>query len=447
MKAFPTTSPKQRGFTITELLVAAAISIIVVGAVVVVFRDIGKKITIGRARLELAGQMRSVNILLRDDLDRVTVPAVPWPETSGAHGYLEIGEQANTIAGDAAFYAPPGSDLHLAPDQSLGDCNDFIAMTVHNPKQAYRGRILGRLGPLNTSTGKYQLIPDGIYRNIESHTAEIIWFVSFSDNDGDGNWDGIGEPLKLVRRVFLVRPDIDASSIPFSPTDPPVHLNYDLSVHVNNVSGNLQTNNLADLAIRQLRAGRDFRLSGGTAAPAYPYDPVALGTLSFPIGFPRRGEDVVLSNLAAFDLRVYDPRAAVDGNGAIAMLPDDAGYSTGAGPVARGCFVNLGAGDGKFSGPPNSLSGMTLPTYDTWSTHYENDGVDQNGNGIIDEATNGVDDNLTSGQIGGVDDDTERETSPPYPFRLRGINARIRAVEFDRHQVLQTSVSHSFVPE
>ena len=64
-------------------------------------------------------------------------------------------------------------------------------------------------------------------------------------------------------------------------------------------------------------------------------------------------------------------------------------------------------------------------TFDTWALSYERDGVNQNGNAIADEGTNGFDDD----NLNGVDDPGERETIPPYPAALRhsGQAADVRA--------------------
>lgn len=91
-------------------------------------------------------------------------------------------------------------------------------------------------------------------------------------------------------------------------------------------------------------------------------------------------------------------------------------------------------------------------TYDTWTLAYERDGLDQNGNGIIDEYSNGLDDNGIPGGpainlLNGVDDISERETAPPYPYPLRGIQVRIRVYEPNTRQARQATVESDFIPE
>ncbi|MEZ6106807.1 MAG: hypothetical protein R3B96_11980 [Pirellulaceae bacterium] len=119
---------------------------------------------------------------------------------------------------------------------------------------------------------------------------------------------------------------------------------------------------------------------------------------------------------------------------------------------------------------------MTLPQfspliYDTWPTHYESDGLNQDqsiatafgstqdvdGGGnptgtLIDEGVDGFDspnDDPTVGTVGnqlfGADDATERETSPPYLNPLRGIEVTIRVVEPRSQQSRQSSIAVDFV--
>jgi hypothetical protein len=124
---------------------------------------------------------------------------------------------------------------------------------------------------------------------------------------------------------------------------------------------------------------------------------------------------------------------------------------------ARGAYMDLGdAVPGSIFGvlPPNSdaarksllapAAQFVYSTYDTWSFHYEHDGVQQTPFGP-DKGTNGLDDN--SGPFPGVDDMSERETSPPYPYPLRGLRVKIRVYEPGSKQVREVTVAHSFVPE
>ena len=110
--------------------------------------------------------------------------------------------------------------------------------------------------------------------------------------------------------------------------------------------------------------------------------------------------------------------------------------------------------------------------YDTWSFHYENNGVNEDadtGSGFddcdrapsIDEGTNGFDDKVHNGAdnllragdqpnevpVLGVDDTGERETVPPYDRPLRGIQVLMRVYEPDSRAIRQVRVNQHFMPE
>ena len=89
-------------------------------------------------------------------------------------------------------------------------------------------------------------------------------------------------------------------------------------------------------------------------------------------------------------------------------------------------------------------SGGHPATFDTWSVHYEFDGLDQDQDGIKDQAADNFS-NLQYQQSNGKMPGTE--TSPPYPVPLRGIKVRIRCYEPDSRLFHEMSVIESFVPE
>ena len=193
----------------------------------------------------------------------------------------------------------------------------------------------------------------------------------------------------------------------------------------------------------------------------------------------REGEDLMLSDVLAFDLRVFDPGAPLrrypppPSSGPdvpyTALDPSDIGW-TNANPtpvVGYGSFVDLGWDPTYPAAPlsaneptplfqyqrragwhPNNASSLTgFPSvYDTWSFHYEDDDLDQdqgqdNGAGI-DQGTNGEDED----DLNGPDDPAEREAPPPYNVPLRGIQVKLRVFEPDTGQIRQATVTRNFVP-
>ena len=194
------------------------------------------------------------------------------------------------------------------------------------------------------------------------------------------------------------------------------------------------------------------------------------------------GEDVMVSDALAFDVQVFDPNAPLlNWDTGDALVPSDPAYfpatwttppntpptNSAAFPytIGYGAFVDLGYGArfhsnvsswSTFSSRPTQESKHYVPSsytiydYCTWSAHYERNGVDEDGTLGADQGTNGFDDETSPGSgnyVNGVDDVSERETLPPYPVPLRGIQVRIRAWDPDSRQIRQATVVSDFVPE
>jgi hypothetical protein len=230
-------------------------------------------------------------------------------------------------------------------------------------------------------------------------------------------------------------------------------------------------------------------ISGSTSVTAFPYAFVDHQALTPEPGLifdttQRQGDDVILTNVIAFDVRVFDPGVLVLATpGSTALVPGDLGFAdpavmkTGS---ATGAYVHLGHGvptnmgltsvvtsgsAAKFAGFGQAKSGLqgtanTRRTYDTWSLHYEANGLNEDGRApfndtVPDQGTDGID-NDNDGTFdepaydadgdGVFDDLGEAETLPPYPVPLRGIEVRIRCYEPSSRQVRQVTVRHTFVP-
>ena len=231
------------------------------------------------------------------------------------------------------------------------------------------------------------------------------------------------------------------------------------------------------------------------------------GNMGNVIGYegPRVAEDVILTNVIGFDVKVWDPQAPIlrgvndlgtpldltdesarpdyGSIGSVHLAQGDFGYNLALAhymvemakpnpadriaayfPVNRGSYVDLGY-------PYYSLNAYgLLPSsyattfssrrwYDTWSSSYEHDGVDQDGDGTADEGSDGfdspgngldddgngtVDDNDDTGN-GIVDDYFEVEAPPPYRVPLRGIQVKIRTFEPDSRQVREVTLVVDFL--
>lgn len=174
-------------------------------------------------------------------------------------------------------------------------------------------------------------------------------------------------------------------------------------------------------------------------------------------GSDRKGEDVMLNDVLAFDLRVFDPGAPLYDSNGIILEPSDHGWaaeylrqerpteSNAAfdAMIGQGAYVDLGYVQAVSLDPippnppmgpqptrpvfdvvPNLKSGLNFSdpldpikfiAYDTWPYHYETDGIDQDnavdGTAGIDQGTNGLDD------IVPYDLDNDPTTPPTIPMK------------------------------
>ena len=510
-----------RALTLIEMLIGMAITLVMMAAVVNLFANIGAGVSFRRAGMEMNSQLRVARARLYKDLAGATCEARPkLPSDDHNDGYIELVEgiysdmnpsillNGNTSDGELVYTSslvPSGGDPQIVIDGDttdsyvrnpsnndvtngggLGDYDDILALTTRSQSDPFTGRGLIKNPTTNTYT---------VDNAIKSDLAEVIWYAV--ENPADGS---LGEPgmRTVYRRALLIAPwigPINPNLLANPMTDPAdpneFFRRFDVSARYNSTSGLWIPNTLSDLVKRENRFAHEaftfphaFDLTDirflGTSGPLHP--------LGEPFDNPgsndpeRDGEDVMINNVLAFDLRVYDPGAPQYMDAGVILEPSDTGwvqaYITNVDETADGYFNNM-SGQGTFVDlgyvevigiapiPPNPLPPDPQPTrpifdmvphikslldysgaatasvaYDTWSFHYENDGIDQDNDGLVDQGTNGLDDD----GINGVDDIGERETSPPYNVPLRGLQVKIRTYEPDSRQIKEVTVTRNLVP-
>lgn len=455
--------------TLIEMLVATTMALIVMGVVAQLFSAFGNGVNSSQSLMELNARMRSTAWRLRQDLKGATARTTPPLDPEEGLGYFEI------IEG-------PRTDLDAADGTTTlaADTDDILLFTTKNTETPFTGRF------------------DGF--SVSSDTAEVAWFLRPTVPATTPQTFTLYRKQLLVMGYVGISPfqaggnQVDYTSFANGLKD--VYDRYDLSLaRLRNLAAGaplpndvLVPNTLSDLTRRERRFLHN--VAGditGIGTNGYPYPfllnhqiasvsataevlPASHSGLIFDSTSNRFGEDVVMSNLLAFDVRVFDPAAPIGLSGNTAIVPGDQATVTSAN--ANGAYVDLGNGNNlqatslptgitpRFSGfgevKSQLLGTATSPrTYDTWSTHYESNGIDEDGVVGADQGTNGMDDNVPAryggsvpaqAQEGVVDDVGEQETSPPYPFPLRGIEVRIRCYEPSSRQVRQVTVRHTFVP-
>jgi hypothetical protein len=478
-----------------ELLVATTISIMLMAATVTLFGVVGDKVNAGRAMIETGDRLRATRNRLSADLRGATASFLPWEQASSGSGYFEV------VKGPA----PNNRDAN--PNSTLvGYTQDVLMLTTRSRDVPFTGRFL------NPSSGSLT--------TIESQVAEVAWYMQPTFNaqgqqqfivDAQGN----KSPLStLYRRQFLVIP----SPVPATPPTGTLHPllwfydNYDISAHPDG-NGNMIANSLADLSYREFRFAHNNFSANRPApylvlAPPNPdpkvvasgtnYDSYADGLMPFqplyspngagnPVGSQRYGEDVALTNVLSFDVKVWDPGAEVQVDAAgHPLVPSDPGYdrtfrTQHFNPAQYGAYVDLNfastkrigndSTDGKGSlintpdpVPPSYFAGgyygsgglksglavgatntQGFATFDSWSQGYEYYNSTMAA-ANYNKANNGFDNDPSPG-ANGVNDAGERLTSPPYPVPLRGVQIKIRVYEPTSRLVREVTVTETFLPD
>lgn len=432
---------RRAGFTLIELLVATTLTLILMAAVVSLFGNLANSIAESRSTLEMTDRLRTVSTMLQSDLAGATATMLPPQRSDAARGYFEIIE--GPIGAGPSMVSPESVAIKLdatgnqVRDTTVGDFDDILMFTTRSADRPFVGRHAGSA--------------DGMTR---SDLAEVAWFVR-------GN--------TLYRRVLLIAP---GASVPPGGAQG-FYAGNDISVRL--VGGRLLANSLTDLTKREFRFAHDFSawpydargwgrlglptlrecsapnwIAGGTVPTFKPRTEVDLwnnphpwaataweretGCLDAYRNGPRVADDIVLTNVIRFDVKVWDPGA----NDYV-----DLGYNMGVAipPVGSGLpqpqFFHLGD-------PRSALQAIntTARVYDTWSTHYEVEGR-WAGDTSAGQAVNGFDDDNN----GLVDDPAEAIAPPPYPAPLRGIQVKIRTFEPDSRQIRELTVVQDFLPK
>jgi prepilin-type N-terminal cleavage/methylation domain-containing protein len=427
----------RRAFTLIEILLALTITLIMMGAVVTLFGVMTDSVSASRALIEASDRLRVCRNRLQADMQGATATMKPPRRPESDEGYFEIGEGVNTDGNNGfTSLTPPPAGATL-----FGDTDDYLAFTTRSKAEPF--------------VGKYR-IPGPPVQDItaESQSAEVVYFLAQSGSEAilDPSQAAPTRLYTLYRRSLIV-----IQQLPSGILNDATSAFYDTNDISARIAGaNRVPNTMGDLTKPENR----FNHVGVSSPPAFPF------RMSLPMtGFigPRLGDDILMTNVLAFDVQVYDPGAPVFISGGVAVEPRDSGYLAqyGGSPLTYGAYADLAYGITKTytpasgapvplfnlapaakSGIPSTRSPTNPYAYDTWSLHYENDGIKQMGAGA-DQLGNGLDDNGDNV----VDDLGEADTLPPYAGQLRGVRITVRIYEPSSRQTRQITVIQDFLPD
>lgn len=186
------TNKNRFGLSLIEVLVGLTITLVVLLAMTQAFRFASSEMTRGRASVELVNQLRGVEALLRNDLERLTVEAKPFYfAPTEPKGYIQIVDGSATDTNwlaDARGVANTVDLTNLSiANLVIGDHDDILAGTIRSDAQPFRGRSNNNVE--------------------ESHLAEVIWYTVTNDLNSDGFIEA-GEGVRLFRRALLIKPSL-----------------------------------------------------------------------------------------------------------------------------------------------------------------------------------------------------------------------------------------------
>src|SRR5688572_12157434 len=128
----------RRGVTLSEMLVATAATLLLVGMIVSIFGVLSNKVSDARATIEMSDGLRGVKQRLQLDLQGITVTMRPPRRPDWNEGYAEFkeGPIGPIVSPQQLFYvdrdvngvydpAAPGGPPIDVPDQTIGDIDDL----------------------------------------------------------------------------------------------------------------------------------------------------------------------------------------------------------------------------------------------------------------------------------------------------------------------------------
>ncbi|MGD0653895.1 MAG: hypothetical protein ABSA16_06085 [Thermoguttaceae bacterium] len=246
------------GYTLVEILVAAALTLLLMGAVVQMFGSLGQSITDSRSALEASEKLNSAAARLQMDLKGVTVKMLPPRNPDDGEGYFEYIEgpapPQQYIQYNQGSIWPHDWDINplgIAPkpvntdngqtDTTVGDFDDILMFTTRSTGRPFVGLVDKAV--FNTPVA-------------QSDVAEVAWFI---------------RGRTLYRRQLLVAPGL-WNNLTAPPSTSRFYELNDISVRMQN--GLIVPNTLSDLTRRECRYAHP--------TDVFPFDVRRWGLLGLP---------------------------------------------------------------------------------------------------------------------------------------------------------------------
>ena len=220
------TTASRRGFTLVEVLVATAVTLLMMVSLAKVFKLVGDSMKQGRAALELNSRLRNVAHRIQLDLNNITVTPKPGSDALTGSGYLKI-------------YDGPLTDYSYGLISStynrFGDVDDILMFTARAGDDWFVGKVpLFVLQNANLPAGNTPIFPTPANSELITITAQHAEIVVFAEplvtnelnpdrnpallimDPADNYSKLVGTDLpasyRLHYRTLLIRPDLNLPS-------------------------------------------------------------------------------------------------------------------------------------------------------------------------------------------------------------------------------------------
>ncbi len=205
-------SHRRGGFTLLEIMVATAVTLLMMISLVQIFKIIGDSMKQGRAALQINNTLRSITHRLRQDLSNVTVRVDPPADPSTGAGYFKIVDGSMTDYTSMLFDQGNYTDTKL-PTQAVrsnrfGDLDDILQFTARAGDAWFVGRVPenimdSTIGSTGSITITSQLAEITVFaRPVNTSGAAGVFF-----DDTDANF--LPDAYRLHYRALLIRPDLN----------------------------------------------------------------------------------------------------------------------------------------------------------------------------------------------------------------------------------------------
>ena len=228
-----------RAFTLIEILVATALTLLMMAAVVRIFGLVGQSVSDSRSMVETNDRLRAAAARLQLDLEGVTVTMLPPRSPADDEGYFECIEGVLGVTTPIFGSSGVAVDATNNPDTTVADFDDKLMFTTRSLDKPFVGRFY--------DTTQNATVP------VQSPVAEVAWFVR------GGN---------LYRRVLLVLPSANVGSLS------PAGFYAENDISVRREGSSVVANTLGDLTKRENRYAHP--------PGSFPYDASYWGAFGLP---------------------------------------------------------------------------------------------------------------------------------------------------------------------